>query len=124
MPRPFYPQEKSFWYTLDRKLGEPQSRYGRGGEEKNSQPLLGLEPPIIQPVAQRYTTELSRLLGYGYEGICVGIFMTTLTRGTIWNLLQYRRNIHRRGLHKYRVHYVDSISLEGEGECKIIPVLN
>jgi hypothetical protein len=24
---------------------------GRGGEEKNSQPLLGLEPPIIQPVA-------------------------------------------------------------------------
>jgi hypothetical protein len=27
-----------------------------------SQPLPGLEPPIIQPVAQRYTTELSRLL--------------------------------------------------------------
>jgi hypothetical protein len=32
-----------------------------GGEEKNSQPL-GLEPPIIQPVAQRYTAELSRFL--------------------------------------------------------------
>jgi hypothetical protein len=30
-------------------------------KEKNSQPLPGLEPPIIQPVAQRYTTELSRL---------------------------------------------------------------
>jgi hypothetical protein len=29
---------------------------------KNSQPLPGLEPPIIQPIAQRYTTELSRLL--------------------------------------------------------------
>jgi hypothetical protein len=28
-------------------------RSGRGGEEKNYQPLPGLEPPIIQPVAQR-----------------------------------------------------------------------
>jgi hypothetical protein len=28
------------------------------GEEKNSQPLPGLEPPIIQTVAQCYTTEL------------------------------------------------------------------
>jgi hypothetical protein len=47
---------------LDRWLGGHQSRSGHGGEEKNSQPLPGLEPPIIQPVAQRYTTELSRLL--------------------------------------------------------------
>jgi hypothetical protein len=29
--------------------------------EKNSQPLPVLELPIIQPVAQGYTTELSRL---------------------------------------------------------------
>jgi hypothetical protein len=35
---------------------------GRGGEEKNSQPLPGLESPIIQPVAQRYTIEPSQLL--------------------------------------------------------------
>jgi hypothetical protein len=42
-------------------LTGPQSRFGRGGEEKNSQPLPGLESPIIQPVAQRYTTELCRL---------------------------------------------------------------
>jgi hypothetical protein len=61
-PQPIYHQGKSTWYPLDRRLGEPQSRSGRGGEEKHSQPLLGLEPPIIQPVAQRYTTELSRLL--------------------------------------------------------------
>jgi hypothetical protein len=27
-------------------------------------PLPGLEPPIIQPVAQFYTTELRRLLEY------------------------------------------------------------
>jgi hypothetical protein len=51
------------WYPLARRLGGPQSQSGRGGEEKNSQLLPGLEPPIIQPVAQRYTTELSRLLG-------------------------------------------------------------
>jgi hypothetical protein len=52
------PPGKNSWYPLDRKLGGPQNRSGRGGEEKNSQPLLGLEPPIIQS----YTTELSRLL--------------------------------------------------------------
>jgi hypothetical protein len=61
-PRPLYPQGKSPFYTLDRWLGGPQSWSGRGGEEKNSQPPPALEPSIIQPVAQRYTTELSRLL--------------------------------------------------------------
>jgi hypothetical protein len=29
----------------------PQSRSGHGGEEKNAQPLPGLEPPIIHPVS-------------------------------------------------------------------------
>jgi hypothetical protein len=29
-------------------------------EERSSQSLPGFEPPIIQPVAQRYTTELPR----------------------------------------------------------------
>jgi hypothetical protein len=62
MHRPLYPQGKSSCYPLDRRLGGPQSWSGRGGEERNSQPLPGLEPPIIQPVAQRYTNELSRLL--------------------------------------------------------------
>jgi hypothetical protein len=52
------PQGKSPWCPLDWRLGGHQSRSGSGGEEKNSQPLPGLEPPIIQPVAQRYTTEL------------------------------------------------------------------
>jgi hypothetical protein len=51
------PQGKSHWYPLDRKLGESQNRSGRGGEEKNSQSLPGLELPIIQPVALRYTIE-------------------------------------------------------------------
>jgi hypothetical protein len=57
-PPPFYSQGKSPCYPLDRRLGGPQSRSGSGGIEKNSQPLPGLEPPIIQPVAQRYTTVL------------------------------------------------------------------
>jgi hypothetical protein len=64
MPRPLCPQEKSPFYPLDRRLGGPQSRSGRGGEEKSFQQLPGLEPPIIQPLAQRYNIELSRLLGH------------------------------------------------------------
>jgi hypothetical protein len=43
-------------------MGGPQSRSGSGDEEKNSQNLPGLEAPIIQPIVQRYNTELSRLL--------------------------------------------------------------
>jgi hypothetical protein len=59
MPRPHYPREKSPRYTLDKRLGRSQNRSGRVGEEKNSEPLPGFGPPIIQPVAQRYATELS-----------------------------------------------------------------
>jgi hypothetical protein len=40
-------------YPPDRRMGGPQSQSGRSGEEKNSRPLLGLEPPFIQSVAQR-----------------------------------------------------------------------
>jgi hypothetical protein len=32
--RSLYPQEKNLWYPLNRRLRGPQSRYGRGGEEK------------------------------------------------------------------------------------------
>jgi hypothetical protein len=60
-PRQIYPQGKSLWYTLDRRLGGPQSRSGRGGKEKTSQHLPEFEPQIIQTVAERYTTELSWL---------------------------------------------------------------
>jgi hypothetical protein len=52
------PQAESLSHPLD-SLGGSQSRFGRGGEEKNSQTLPGLELPIIQPLVQRYTTELS-----------------------------------------------------------------
>jgi hypothetical protein len=66
------PQGNSPWYPLDRRLFGTQSWSRRGGEEKNSQPLPGLKPPIFQPVARRYTTELSRLLKmcWGLSEIC------------------------------------------------------
>jgi hypothetical protein len=60
-PRPLYPQGKRPWYPLDRRMGGPQNWSGRGGEEKNSSPLPGLEPPIIQPIAQRCTAPVIRL---------------------------------------------------------------
>jgi hypothetical protein len=43
--RLLYPQGKRAWCPLDRRLDGPQRRSGRGGEEKNSQPLPGPEPP-------------------------------------------------------------------------------
>jgi hypothetical protein len=61
-----YSCAKSPRYPKDSRLGGIQSRSGHCSEEKNSQPLLGLESPIIQPVAQPYTTELSRLLVFIY----------------------------------------------------------
>jgi hypothetical protein len=56
--RLLYPQKNSTWHPLNRKLGGLQSRSERGGEEKNSWPLAGLEPPIIQLVAQCCTTPI------------------------------------------------------------------
>jgi len=43
--RSLYPRGKSPRYPLDRRLGGSQKRSERGGEQKNSQPLTGLEPP-------------------------------------------------------------------------------
>jgi hypothetical protein len=54
------PPGKSPCYPLYRILSGLQSRSWRGGEEKNSQPLPRIEPPIMKPIAQRYTTGLSR----------------------------------------------------------------
>jgi hypothetical protein len=36
---PLYPRKKSAQYWLDRRLGGPESRSGRSGEEKNFLPL-------------------------------------------------------------------------------------
>jgi hypothetical protein len=66
--RPLYPQGKSPWYPLDRRLGGPQSRSGRGGEEKNSQPSPEIEPYNAgRPARSLVTiqTELLRIKGTG-----------------------------------------------------------
>jgi hypothetical protein len=57
-PQLLYPQGKSPWYPLGRRLGGPQSCSGCSGEEKNSQsPCQELNPRtlIVQPVVQYYT---------------------------------------------------------------------
>jgi hypothetical protein len=46
-PLPLYPWGKSPWYPLDRRLGGPQSRSGRHGEEK----ILG--PPRTRNLTPR-----------------------------------------------------------------------
>jgi hypothetical protein len=43
-------QVKSPQYPLDKRLGGPQSRYGRNDEEKNLWPA-GNRTPAVQPVA-------------------------------------------------------------------------
>jgi hypothetical protein len=50
-PRPLYSRGKSPRYPLDRKLGGPQSRSGRRGEEK----ILALPGHELRLVASRYT---------------------------------------------------------------------
>jgi hypothetical protein len=35
---------KIVWYPLDKRLGGPQSRFGRCGKEKNLLPPPGIEP--------------------------------------------------------------------------------
>jgi hypothetical protein len=70
------PPRKEPRYPLDRRLGGFQSRSGRGDEEKNSQPLPGFESPdhpFVQPVAQRYTTELSRPFTFFWAKLTLNI---------------------------------------------------
>jgi hypothetical protein len=76
------PQGKSPRYPLDRRLSGPQSRSGRGSEEKNSQLLPGIELPIIQPIAQdnqqqgqdwKQTTALMWLVSGTAWGLSVGL---------------------------------------------------
>jgi hypothetical protein len=69
---------------LDRRPGEPQSRSGRGGGEKNSQPLPGIEPynpdrPARSPALNRLSYHGSRGLTYIHiKGIYVMTILITL----------------------------------------------
>jgi hypothetical protein len=57
-PRPFYPRGKSPSFPLDRKLGRPQSRRGRGGEEKK------LSSPYRESKPSRQARSLVTILSY------------------------------------------------------------
>jgi hypothetical protein len=46
---PLYPQGKSPWYPLDRRLGGPRNRSGRGGKAKKHLLLPGMEPRASNP---------------------------------------------------------------------------
>jgi hypothetical protein len=73
-PRPLYLQVKNPWYPLDRRLGGPQSRSGRGSEEKCSQPMPGIEPQNPDRPARSLVsipTELSRL--YHLVIVCLNV---------------------------------------------------
>jgi hypothetical protein len=52
----FNPRSKSPRYSLDRRVGEPQNRSGRCGEEKYLAPA-GNPTQAVQPVARRDTTD-------------------------------------------------------------------
>jgi hypothetical protein len=90
-------------YPLNRRLGGPQSRSGRGGEGKKHQPLPGLEPPIIQPVAQRYRTALHIHSTVSYQ---VTRFFNFLTAGqrqpTQLKFVRFR-NEHLCGIWRYPI---------------------
>jgi hypothetical protein len=68
-PRSLYPQGKSPWYPLDRRLGGPQSRSGRGGEEKNSQHPPGIEPYKPDRPAHNSTLCLLSYRGFPYTSL-------------------------------------------------------
>jgi hypothetical protein len=56
-----YPQGKSFWNPLDRRLGGPQSWSGHGVKQKNSQPLLEIEPHHFNEI-RAFNVSLQRIL--------------------------------------------------------------
>jgi hypothetical protein len=97
---------------LDRRLSGPQSWSGRGDEDKNSRPLPGLEPPIIQPVAQRYTAELSRLLHTLYR-VELKMIANCALKG-IWEeaVVVYLSHYMNLGVKLLRIYTKDSVAMD------------
>jgi hypothetical protein len=86
-PRPLYPQGKSPWYPLDRRLGGPQSRSVHGGEEVSSQPLPGIEPwnpdrPAHIPALYRLSYHGSRHINYKLDKRGSGLSFCFTIRST------------------------------------------
>jgi hypothetical protein len=76
-PRALYPQRKSPWYPLDGRLGGSQSRSGRGGEEKNSQPTPRIEPE--NPDHPARSPALYRLSCHGSYSVHVHVLFILVT---------------------------------------------
>jgi hypothetical protein len=99
-PRSLYPQGKSPWYPLDRRLGGPQSRSGDCDEEKipSSRRESNPRTPLIQPVVQRNT----------------GWAITALScwRDRHNNIVEYLENSYSRR---------HSLGGEGVGKCEKYP---
>jgi hypothetical protein len=73
--RPLYPQGRSPYYTLDRRLGGSQSRSGRGVEEKNSQPphfiinfyaYYNKQPVFHGPIRNKYWRTTDKRWSYSF----------------------------------------------------------
>jgi hypothetical protein len=50
-PSRFTPKETAPQYSLERRLGGPQSQSGRGGGKKNPSSASGNWTPVVQPAA-------------------------------------------------------------------------
>jgi hypothetical protein len=78
--RPLYPLGNNPRYPLDRKLGAPQSRSGRRGEEKNLLPLSGIEHrPVMTSIKPSHFILALYLTAEKY-------FVTTVMNGRTLNL--------------------------------------
>jgi hypothetical protein len=85
------PPGKETLVPLDRRLGGPQSQCGRGGEEKNSQPLPELEPPdhpAHSPkkelsFARQLSSDVSNCLG-SYFRVYIHMRNTAQRSYTVW----------------------------------------
>jgi hypothetical protein len=83
--RLLYPWGKSPRYQLDRRLGGPQSRSGRRGENSRPYRDSNSDPSVVQPIASRYTD-------YATQAPCVSysshnkrqVPLTALTGWALW----------------------------------------
>jgi hypothetical protein len=77
-PRPLYPQGKSPWYPLDRRLGGAQSRSGHGGEDMMMMMMMMIGFPClfrlrINSEARNLFKYAVRIFGWGIDpsrGFC------------------------------------------------------
>jgi hypothetical protein len=83
-PRPLYSLEKSPWCPLDRRLGGPKSRSGRGGEEKISHycPCRELNPCRQAHTLVSILSQLTQVLLFKVQTVC----------GNQWNEPTYNLN--------------------------------